>query len=227
MNNTNIINALDLHCYNNRIPYDYIKIYDNFLQPKICDYLIDFFEKNKKYHHNNKTIGDTFKEKKYFKKNNEVKEFFSARLSKGISIDNLIKENTDNKEYKFVFDIIFNIFDKGLKLYLKTIPNRTNIKKFTDEGYFITKYEKKSGFYKWHTDRSFMSNKAHKRYISAIFYLNTVENGGETEFKFHNKIVKAKKGRLLIFPSDWIYTHRGKIPISENKYICNNFFTLF
>ena len=102
-----------------------------------------------------------------------------------------------------------------------------NVKSFTSEGFVITKYIKKKGYFKWHKDRGLMKTNERDRYLSAILYLNDVDIGGETEFKYQNKIIKPLKGQLLIFPSDWTYYHRGKIPESHDKYICNNFFQLY
>ena len=55
--------------------------------------------------------------------------------------------------------------------------------------------------------------------ITYLFYLNTIEEGGETEFIDGTKI-KPETGKLLIFPATWTYEHRGNVPISSNKYIC-------
>ena len=57
------------------------------------------------------------------------------------------------------------------------------------------------------------------RIITFLWYLNTVEEGGETEF-FNGRIsIKPEKGKLLLFPSTWTYIHRGNMPISNDKYI--------
>ena len=50
-------------------------------------------------------------------------------------------------------------------------------------------------------------------------YLNTIKEGGETEFLYLNKRVKAKVGRMIIFPAGYTHTHRGNPPIGEEKYI--------
>ena len=52
-----------------------------------------------------------------------------------------------------------------------------------------------------------------------MFYLNTVEEGGGTEFKYFDHIEKAEKGKLLIWPSDFTHTHRGIPSPTEEKYI--------
>ena len=49
-------------------------------------------------------------------------------------------------------------------------------------------------------------------------YLNDVDNGG-TEFYHQNLKVNAEKGLTLLWPSDWIHTHRGIITKKQNKFI--------
>ena len=53
-----------------------------------------------------------------------------------------------------------------------------------------------------------------------MWYLNDVEEGGETEFCSGLKI-KPKAGTVVIFPASWYIMHRGNKPISNNKIICN------
>lgn len=68
--------------------------------------------------------------------------------------------------------------------------------------------------YGWHID----STPPDKRQLSCLCYLNTVDEGGETEFKSGLK-VKPVEGRVLLFPPFWTHVHRGLRPISQTKYI--------
>ena len=56
------------------------------------------------------------------------------------------------------------------------------------------------------------------RLVNYLWYLNDVEEGGETEF-FGNYKIKPEKGKLVFFPSEWFFPHTGKIPISNDKYV--------
>ena len=102
----------------------------------------------------------------------------------------------------------------------KTVDNCIvfqDVVNMNDTGYHIQKYVPNIGFYAWHNDYHFDENMG-SRFLTFIWYLNTVENGGETEFTNGMKI-KAEKGKLVMFPSTWTYTHRGCMPYSGNKYI--------
>ena len=61
------------------------------------------------------------------------------------------------------------------------------------------------------------------RYLVFIWYLSDVQKGGETKFFNINMSVKAKKGRLLVFPPYWLFPHAGRTPISDDKYIVGTF----
>jgi hypothetical protein len=57
-------------------------------------------------------------------------------------------------------------------------------------------------------------------------YLNTVTDGGETEFFWQKIKVKPEKGLTLIWPSDFTHTHRGIPSPSQKKYIVTGWFNI-
>lgn len=61
------------------------------------------------------------------------------------------------------------------------------------------------------------------RTLGFLFYLNSVVDGGATEFPCLNHHVDAKEGRLLVLPPMWMYEHQGMPPISNNKYIVTSY----
>lgn len=58
----------------------------------------------------------------------------------------------------------------------------------------------------------------HQRVISAVAYLNDVEQGGETYFPLFDVSVRPKAGRLAIFPSNYAYRHAAMPPLTKVKY---------
>ena len=73
------------------------------------------------------------------------------------------------------------------------------------------------GFHRWHYENGGLQVSPRKLVVQ--LYLNTVEEGGATEFLYINKRVKAKQGTLIIFPAAFTHTHRGNPPIGQDKYI--------
>ena len=62
-----------------------------------------------------------------------------------------------------------------------------------------------------------------RRFLVCFFYLNTVEEGGQTAFPDYNTSIEAKKGRLAIFPPFWTHPHSGQPAISNDKYIVGTY----
>jgi hypothetical protein len=61
------------------------------------------------------------------------------------------------------------------------------------------------------------------RYLVLLWYLNDVEQGGETRFPQLDVTIQARAGRLLMFPPYWMYQHEGLPPISGDKYIISTY----
>lgn len=73
------------------------------------------------------------------------------------------------------------------------------------------------GFHSWHYENHLYTSC--NRVLVAQLYLNTIEEGGETEFLYLNKRINAVQGRLIIFPAGFTHTHRGNPPLGKEKYI--------
>lgn len=66
-------------------------------------------------------------------------------------------------------------------------------------------------------------NLVSNRYLVMLWYLNGVEQGGETLFPHLEMAIKPEAGRLLMFPPYWMYQHQGLPPISGEKYILSTY----
>lgn len=73
------------------------------------------------------------------------------------------------------------------------------------------------GYHIWHFESS--GRQYSNRILAFIVYLNTIEDGGETEFLYLKKRVKPVEGRLVIWPAGFTHTHRGNPPLADTKYI--------
>jgi prolyl 4-hydroxylase len=61
------------------------------------------------------------------------------------------------------------------------------------------------------------------RIIGFLWYLNTVEEGGETVFPVLGPRIAPRAGRLVMFPPMWMYEHLGEPPVSADKYIVTSY----
>lgn len=80
----------------------------------------------------------------------------------------------------------------------------------------MKKIEEGGGYHEWHYES--MGNQSARRVVVQL-YMNTIADGGETEFLYQKKRINARKNRLIMWPADWTHTHRGNTPLKGDKYI--------
>jgi len=88
----------------------------------------------------------------------------------------------------------------------------------------LQKYNKaKGGYHHWHSEYyphpHDPQNTSLHRNLLWMYYLNDVQEGGGTSFYYQNKTISPKAGTLVIAPAGFTHTHRGEVPISNDKYI--------
>ena len=83
----------------------------------------------------------------------------------------------------------------------------------------IQRYKPTQGYHVWHPEVT--SQQTAGRILVCLLYLNTVEEGGETEFLYQKMRVPAVQGTLAMFPTTWTHLHRGNPPLKGNKYVMN------
>ena len=88
----------------------------------------------------------------------------------------------------------------------------------------LQKYEPSQGYHLWHCDTGNLMTA--RRLIAVILYLNTVEEGGETEFLYQHERISPVQGTLVLFPAGWTHPHRGNPPLKGNKYILTSWIEL-
>ncbi|WP_288379157.1 2OG-Fe(II) oxygenase [uncultured Massilia sp.] len=89
----------------------------------------------------------------------------------------------------------------------------------------LQKYVQGSGgYHHWHSEiyPQNASCETLHRVLLWQFYLNDVEDGGETEFLYQSRKVEARKGRLVIAPAGFTHTHKGHVSRSGDKYIATS-----
>lgn len=93
---------------------------------------------------------------------------------------------------------------------------------FRYTGFTVQKYDQNKGGYHYFHSEIYPQgdhNEPLHRQVAILLYLNDVEEGGETEFFYQNIKAKPKKGSVIIFPSGFTHTHKGHIPLSDDKYV--------
>lgn len=91
------------------------------------------------------------------------------------------------------------------------------------------KYDRGLGNYNyWHCEvfPQGPHNEPLHRTLLYMYYLNDVADGGETDFHYQQRSIRPKAGRMVIAPAYFTHTHRGRVPVSGDKYILTSWVLL-
>ncbi len=182
---------------------NFVGVYDGFFSDAFCDDLIKYYEWCAK---NNVTYSRPESER--FKKDQSVcmnPLGFNEISFSYPNIENHIQEFNDT------------FWNKCYQNYRETYSTLEDYERHTIFTYKLQKTLPSGGYHLWHCEDG--SKNFAFRLGVYILYLNNVEEGGETEFLYQSKRVKPQKGRLVIFPPNFPWTHRGNPPLSGDKYI--------
>jgi len=113
--------------------------------------------------------------------------------------------------------------DQALNLYFERFPILRSGRYF----HLNCKFQRTrpgEGFHDWHYENG--GDMPYRKLVTML-YLNTVEEGGETEFLYLHRRIQPLQGRLLIFPAGFTHTHRGNPPLRGEKYILTSWLEEF
>ena len=152
-----------------------------------------------------------------------------------ISVNEKIHNGTNNRKDKSLFlDEINGTLTSRVNEYLTAAAKEyCDIYNtlYLDDGVIkstkqkLQKTEIGGGFHTWHCEDTNLASS--NRIAVWTIYLNDVKEGGETEFLYHAHREKAEKGKICFFPANYMATHRGNPPISNEKYIVTGWYTLY
>ena len=171
----------------------FVHTYDNVLQPDECEYLISLFDGNEEHH---ERVGKQGKP-----------NFTQYNFTKNKQVD-------DEKIHNLLVKKTFEYRDK----YYDFTDSRVFPREHALEQFRIKRYNT-GGQDMFDTHVDVMTYASARRFLSFFWYLNDVDEGGGTEFTRQRVTVGAKKGRVVIFPAEFMFPHRGQIPISGDKYL--------
>lgn len=176
---------------------DLIKVYDNALSQEMCNTLIELYETNPDYHEKHEINGNPLFTQFNFTEATNYSDDVST-LHRHIMLE----------IHRYLYD------------YFQHVDRRCFPKQYGFEELRIKKY-KNDGKEKFHTHVDVKDYSTARRFIAFMFYLNTVEEGGETVFT--DLTIKPEAGKLLVFPPLWMYPHEGKAPVSNEKYLLSTY----
>jgi hypothetical protein len=178
---------------------EFIGVFENAVPDHLCDEMIDSFEKLY-------AAGFGVDRQKHDQASKIEKHDDSVFYSRHLNVLNYAPKNVIDCIWKNAYAEYASIFSILDKLDSHAV---TDIK--------IQKTLIGGGYHVWHCEN--VGATTSRRLLAYTIYLNDIEEGGETEFLYYPKRIKAKKGTLCLFPCGFTHTHRGNPPISNTKYI--------
>ena len=199
---------------------DFMGIFPNAFSKEYCDRIITRFDYCQKIQDNGKgkNIWNRQEEKgnisPIFKENDTY--FLGGGVNDNLPLkeEDKILMSTDLPLLTEFVKIVWNYYAK----YAEKYGVLTNVSLHqVAPSVRIQKYKPSQGYHIWHCDSANME--CSRKMLVIILYLNTVEEGGETEFLYQQKRISPVQGTLVFHPADWTHTHRGNPPLKGNKYI--------
>ncbi|WP_444996479.1 2OG-Fe(II) oxygenase [Aliikangiella sp. IMCC44359] len=132
------------------------------------------------------------------------------------SISPSIIDPQTNKARNITHQDLTNLDNHQIESLIKAIYRLDNVN--------MQKYiQGQGGYHHWHSEHyphpTDQTQKALHRVLLWLIYLNDVPEGGETEFYYQNTKLTPTQGSLILAPCTFTHTHRGNVPISNDKYV--------
>ena len=171
----------------------------NIKNDNLCKEIIGFFDENKGLQRKGTTSSGTN---------------YTSKKTTDISINPNELKNDKYKCFNSYIDELYKCFiDYQLQWpFLKSLVKNVDIGTFN-----VQKYSKGDHFSQIHTERSNL--KSSNRLFAWMTYLDSVEDGGTTNFLHYSIKIKPEIGKTLIWPAEWTHAHSGEILGNGEKHI--------
>lgn len=185
-----------------------IHVYRNSLSQELCDEIWNFFHDNISFATQGKTISGVSKKK----------------VTLDFLQEEFIHHPDEIKDGFFrINEKIYEALKDPISSYIQTYDWLATCPNIVDTGYLWQRYQTGEGKYDEHIDGCQWIDASANRLMGIVAYVNTVEEGGETHFRYQNVSVKPEAGSVLVFPASWSHPHQSNIPITSEKLIISSF----
>ena len=152
---------------------------------------------------------------------------YEGRVGAAMGSNRALKKTTDliasgKQHWQDVDNNLFRSLAMALKEFKQMYPYFSDMSRFKDMGYNLQRYQE-GEYYHWHVDAD--NEQLAGRQLVALWYLNDVEEGGETDFLYQDASVTPQKGKLMLFPPFWTHEHRARVVKKGVKHIATTWIT--
>lgn len=190
----------------NKVNKNDIALYIGHIPPEFCDLIIREFHK-----------GFTFGETLQGNVSHESGDYTSDKFLVAKDIHLYDHERWDKINCDLHKKFILPCLSDYLSSYSGVLQDTTEV---NPKSCIVSLYERNKGHFCLHKDSI---GGISERSLTIVCYLNNVIAGGETYFVNQDYGIGPGVGNIAIFPSNFVYSHIGKKPISGDKYISVSF----
>lgn len=185
---------------------DFIEVYDNIVSPEFCDQAIAHYT--------------ALEQTRRAYSRQEAENASPQDKSGGVSF---LTDNPNLQKFDVTGEILHQFHNASAECYHHYAEKFGILSTFNltmNHNVQLQKTPRSGGYHVWHCEHGgpAVSNRA----LFVQLYLNTIDDGGETEFLYQSKRINAVQGRLLICPAGFTHTHRGNPPLKGNKFTINS-----
>ena len=178
-----------------------------------CNNIIKFYDDNEEYYQKGSVYDLNSKSK--ISTSSELKKCTEIFVSTNLLIENKYFQSFDSIIIKIIdeYKIKYNFLNYGPRWGMNKV---FKIQKYLpSEGYFATHCENQG------------SCDTTRRMLAWMVYLNTVTDGGETEFPCQGVKFQPHCGDVLIWPAYWTHPHHGLTSPSQEKIIMTGWYSYY
>lgn len=186
----------------------FIRVYDDVLSRSHCDQLIATFRSSPLVHRGEAQLDSEAPDSHKVCDELHIREVYLHE-----------KRREELAKWRRVDQQLFDLVNPKMVAYLEEFEHLVG-QPIKDEGFRFKRYPAGSGRFGLHLDQTPTTP---TRVLAILLYLNDVEEGGATRFHRQGIDVQPKAGRLCIAPPFWTHPHEGLTPVSNDKYVVNNF----
>ena len=184
---------------------NFIEVYDNVVSPEFCEQAIAHYTA---LEHTRRVYS-----------RQESEDASPLKKSGGISF---LTDNPNIQRFDATGEILHEFHNASAECYRHYVSKfgiLDSMQLSMNHNVQLQKTPRTGGYHVWHCEHAFP---VASRAIFVQLYLNTVEEGGETEFLYQSKRVHAVQGRMLMCPAGFTHTHRGNPPMKGDKFTINS-----
>ena len=182
---------------------NFIRVIDNAVSSELCEQIIAEFKRDHTLHHHD---GDRYIELETYDQRGQGK--WNPKLEARARRWNPLTDSIAQTVVEMTTD-----YRARWDPYLMT-PQVWSM-----EGIRVKSYEPNVHEFRLHVDQGNCDSAC--RFIACLIYLNNNEAG--TEFPQEQFTVSAEQGRMVLFPPNWQFPHRGLMPTTNTKYILSTY----